>query len=401
MKLFSRYVLRSYIVPLVLAWSVLTGIFLMDRLFLLFDLLIRKGVELRFVFEILLYSLPFVMAMSVPLAALAGSMMTFGRMAQDNEILSVRSAGARLFSTFIPVLLFSLILAGLMVYFNLFVLPEANHRVRNLLTDVSSKKPTIKLEAGVTNEDFPGYTIYIGDKNEKESRIYKVMIFVKRGDPFPTLITAPEGIIATTPDKKYMQITLFDSEVHELSGENYRVIKTDTQTINFEIDTDFMRRQRENRSEREMTLPLLSEDIRKSKKSLTEYTEKLKHPANEVEEKELERRIESVQTRINRLQVEIHKNIAFALAGLLFLCFGAALGGKLRRSEIGFAIVLSLVFFAFYYILLIGGESLAKTGKLKAWLALWLPNLIFLPFTAELFAEVFFEKSLIKRRIRT
>ena len=96
----------------------------------------------------------------------------------------------------------------------------------------------------------------------------------------------------------------------------------------------------------------------------------------------------------------MHKSIAFAIAGIIFLCFGAALGGKLRRGGIGLAIVLSLIFFAFYYILLIGGENLAKSGKLVAWVAMWLPNLIFLPFTVEIFGEVFFENSLFLWRLR-
>ncbi|MCK4232449.1 LptF/LptG family permease, partial [candidate division WOR-3 bacterium] len=113
---FPRYVLRQYLVPLVLAWAVLTGVFLMDRLFLLVDLIVRKGLALQHVLEILLYTLPFVMAMSVPLASLAGAMMTFGRLAQDNEILALRSAGVRLFSVFVPMLWFTALLAGVMVY---------------------------------------------------------------------------------------------------------------------------------------------------------------------------------------------------------------------------------------------------------------------------------------------
>lgn len=391
--------LRQYVLPLVAAWAVLTGVFLMDRLFLLFDLIIRKGVEVRHVLEILLYTLPFVMAMSVPLAALAGSMMTFGRLAQDKEILALRSAGVRLFSVFKVTLLFTLVLSAGMVFFNLYVLPEANHRARNMLADVSRKKPTIKLEEGIFNEGFPGYSIYIGRMNERESRIYDVIVYVK-SSKIPTFITAGEGIIETTPDDRYIQLKLLESEIHEQEGANYRRIHSDTQLINLELNTDLIRRQRTSRSEREKTLTMLREGIEAKELELERLGEELGVVDEGIKRTELERRIKSVELQINRLKVEIHKSIAFAIAGMLFLCFGAALGGKLRRSEIGFSIVLSLVFFAFYYILLIGAESLAKSGKLPAGLAMWLPNIIFLPFTLEIFAEVFFENSLILRRLR-
>lgn len=397
---FSRYVLRQYIVPLVFAWAVLTGVFLMDRLFLLVDLIIRKGLALQHVFEILLYTLPFVMAMSVPLAALAGAMMTFGRLAQDNEILALRSAGVRLFSVFVPMLGFTALLAGLMVFFNLYVLPEANHRVRNMLADVSSKKPTARLEEGLFNEDFPGYTIYIGRKDERRSKIYDVMVYVKKST-VPTMITAPQGKLEVTADERYMIMTLYGSEIHEQVGDNYRRIQSDTQVINLEINTELVRRERSRRSEREMTLPMLTADIDKYRKRIEGYEAELAEVgSNKIKREEFDRRIESLGRRINRLRAEIHKSIAFAIAGIIFLCFGSALGGKLRRGGIGLAIVLSLIFFAFYYILLIGGENLAKSGKLTAWIAMWMPNLIFLPFTVEIFGEVFFESSLFLWRLR-
>jgi lipopolysaccharide export system permease protein len=337
--------------------------------------------------------------MSVPLAALAGAMMTFGRLAQDNEIMALRSGGVRLFSIFLPVLGFTFLLAVAMVFFNLFVLPESNHRVRNLLSDVSSKKPTVRLEEGEFNDEFPGYSIYIGRKDDRTSRIYDVKISIKsrRGHSF---IFSPEGTIDVTPDETYMQMVLYSSEVHEQIDNNYRRIFTDTQTINLPLNTDLIRRERTHRSEREMTLPMLVENIGKQEEKLVEYEEALVRAPNKVKRKEYESRIEGVNKKINGMKVEIHKSIAFALAGIIFLCFGSALGGKLRKGGIGLAIVLSLVFFAFYYVLLIGGESLAKNGKITAWLAMWIPNFIFLPFTAEVFGEVFFESSLVLWRLR-
>lgn len=373
----------------------------MDRLFLMFDLIISKGIDVRYVVEILLFSLPFVMAMSVPVATLAGAMMTFGRLAQDNEILALRSAGVKLFSVFLPVLAFTILLSFAMVFFNLYALPEANHRVRNMLADISSKKPTAQLEEGEFNEDFPEYSIYIGRKDERRSRIYDVTVFAKGRSGY-SQISAPEGFLQTTPDERYLQMILYSSEIHEKQGTNYRRIFSDTQVINLELNTALIQRERSYRSDREKTLPMLLTEIQAQKKQLKDYetTAKDNTDNGDMREEETRLRIESMKQTINRLWLEIHKSIAFALAGILFVCVGSALGGKLRRGGIGLAIVLSLIFFAFYYILLVGGESLAKTNRMAAWIAMWLPNIVFLPFTIEFFWEVFFENSLVLRRFR-
>jgi len=226
------------------------------------------------------------------------------------------------------------------------------------------------------------------------------MVYVKK-QTVPTMITAPRGQLEVTADERYMVMTLYGSEIHEQVGDNYRRIQSDTQVINLEINTELVRKERSNRSEREKTLPMLMKGIAELKETLQGHKAELAQAEkNEVRRKELDRRIESLERRINRMNAEIHKSIAFAVAGLIFLCFGSALGGKMRRGGIGLAIVLSLVFFAFYYILLIGGENLAKSGKVVAWLAMWLPNFIFLPFTIEIFGEVFFESSLFLWRLR-
>jgi len=236
--------------------------------------------------------------------------------------------------------------------------------------------------------------------DERQSTLYDIMVTLNN-PRIPTIITAPRGKLEKTPDEHYMQLILYDSETHEQAEQNYRRIKSDTQVINLLIDTDLIRRERDYRSEREKNFTMMLRDIKADKEQINTYKAELEKPnTTEVRRQELERRIESTKKFIASLMVEINKAVAMAVAGILFVCFGAALGGKLRRGEIGLAIVLSLIFFAFYYVLTIGGEKFAKTGKIDPALGMWLPNLIFLPFTIEVFAEVFFESSLVLRKLR-
>jgi hypothetical protein len=59
----------------------------------------------------------------------------------------------------------------------------------------------------------------------------------------------------------------------------------------------------------------------------------------------------------------------------VFVFIGAPLGMRVRRAGPAVAFV-SVAFFLFYYLCLIGGEELANRLLLPPWLAMWLPNLV-------------------------
>ena len=93
---------------------------------------------------------------------------------------------------FTPSLVACLLLLGVMVGFNGYIVPEAQHRVRNLLTDIARKRPAMRIREGVFMDDFPGYMIYIGSMDERKSLVRNVAIFeTGRGDGPPGFVTAP------------------------------------------------------------------------------------------------------------------------------------------------------------------------------------------------------------------
>ena len=84
---------------------------------------------------------------------------------------------------------------------------------------------------------------------------------------------------------------------------------------------------------------------------------------------------EGVRKRIDQYRVEIQKKFSIPFACIVFVLIGAPLGMRARRGGIAVGF-LSVAFFLFYYLCLIGGEQLADRGRLTPWLAMWLPNLV-------------------------
>lgn len=406
MKILQRYALRQFVPPFFLAILVLTFVLLMDRLFLLADMLVRKGVAVGVVSEVALLSLPFVVSICAPLGSLIAGVISFGRMAQDNEIRVIRAAGIRTIRLFTPVAVACLLLLAAMVGFNGYVLPESQHRVRNLLTDVARKRPAMRVREGEFMDDFPGYMIYIGSIDERRSTVRNVAIFetgARKGTP--GFVTAPLGDISYTPDDAYMVMTLLDGEMHELiDAGTYRRLLFKRHVINVAMDDNLVRRDREYRSNEEMLLPQLASTMKRLNKDRAE----LRGKADEAGQKakasdpdklkydELKSRVRYKSLEVARYQVELQKRLSLAFSAFFFVLFGAPVGLLLRRGGVGTGFIVGLVFFALYYVLLLAGEHMAESGRLSPFVGMWLPNIILVLPVAELFLRAFYEKSLLR-----
>ena len=405
-KILQRYALRQFVPPFFLAILVLTFVLLMDRLFLLADMLVRKGVAVKVVSEVALLSLPFVVQICVPLGSLIAGVISFGRMAQDHEISVIRAAGIQTIRLFTPVAFACLLLLAAMVGFNGYIVPEAQHRVRNLLTDVARKRPAMRIREDEFMDDFPGYMIYIGSIDERRSTVRNVAIFeTGAGKGTPGFVTAPLGDISYTPDDAYMIMTLFDGEMHELvDAGTYRRLLFKRHVINVAMDDDLVRRDREFRSDEEMLLPQLATTMKQLNRDAVDLAGKAgeagqKAKASEPDKlkyDELRSRVKYKSLEMARYQVELHKRLSIAFSAFFFVLFGAPVGLLLRRGGVGTGFIIGLVFFALYYILLLAGENMAESGKLSPFVGMWLPNIILVLPVTELFLRAFYEKSFLR-----
>jgi lipopolysaccharide export system permease protein len=300
-----------------------------------------------------------------------------------------------------------------MILFNGYVVPEAQHHVRNLLTDVARKKPALRIRERVFMDDFPGYVAYISTLDERRSRVAGVVIFDRTaGGTRPSFVTAPTGDIAYAPDGRYLMLALYDGEIHELASEqNYRRLRFRKHVINVPADDELVRRDREYRSDQEMALPGLLRQLRQLDQECaglagelgTADTARAEPAVREVRLREAGTRLHYKKLEYARHEVELQKRLSLAFSCLLFVFFGAPLGLLLRRGGLGTGFVVGLVFFGVYYVLLLAGQALADSGKLSPFIGMWLPNLILVLPVVELSTRAMFERSpllLLGERLR-
>lgn len=403
--------LREFVPPFLMAIVVLAFVLLMDRLFLLADLLVRKGVPVRAVGEIAVLSLPFVLSVCAPLGGLIAGVVTFGRMAQDNELAVVRAAGIPVWRMFVPAGLMCALLVPVMALFNGYVVPEAQHRVRNLLTDVARKKPALRIRERVFMDDFPGYMVYIGTIDERRSQVGNVMIFERGGgQKLPSFVTAPRGRIHYTADDRYMVLTLQDGEIHEAVGkDNYRRLAFTRHVVNVPTDDELMRRDREYRSDQEMLMPALvtqvrqlDAEVRGLRREVRELggQERNESAVTDVRRREAETRLRYKILERARFETETQKRFSLAFSTFFFLLFGSPVGMLLRRGGVGTGFIVGLVFFAVFYVLLLAGQNLSDAGRLPPFIGMWLPNLVLVLPVVELSSRAFLEFSPLRWLVR-
>ena len=155
MRIVTRYVLKEHLGPLAFAVSALTSLLLLNFVAKRLGDLVGKGLPWTVITEFLLLSIPFTLAMTLPMAVLVATMHAFSRLAAENEITAFKASGVSMQRLVLPVILASVGLTLAMVVFNDQVLPRANHRLATLQADIARVKPTLALNEQVINEVVP------------------------------------------------------------------------------------------------------------------------------------------------------------------------------------------------------------------------------------------------------
>ena len=141
------------------------------------DDLIGKGLEMGVISEFLVYTSASLVPMALPLAVLLASLMTFGNLAENLELLALKSSGISLIRIMAPVMVIAAGIAICAFMFANFVMPVTNLKMRSLLYDIQQQRPELTIKPGVFDNTLEGYSIRIGSRDSKTSLLKDILIF--------------------------------------------------------------------------------------------------------------------------------------------------------------------------------------------------------------------------------
>lgn len=211
MKKIDLLMIRSFVGPLILTFFIVLFIFILQFLWMYVDELAGKGLEIKVLAELLFqFSLTFV-PLSLPLAILLASLMTFGNLGEFLELTALKSSGIALQRIMLPVFVLVSTLSVASFFFSDYILPLSNRKARTLLYDIRRKRPEIDIQAGTFYNGIDGFSIKITDKDPSTNRLDRVYIYDHRnGAGNNSVIYADSGYMAVTRDQSAMILTLFN-----------------------------------------------------------------------------------------------------------------------------------------------------------------------------------------------
>lgn len=215
MRLLDRYVVRQFIPPLLFAFAAMTSIMLLNQVARRFGALVGKGLPWSVIGEVFLLCLPFIIAMTLPMAVLVAVLYTFSHLAADSEITAMRASGVSVLQLLRPMLLVGVLLTVGNFWFTDQVLPRSNARLRNLLINISRKKPTLELREQVINEIPPsGLFLRASRIDANTGRLRSVTIYDMAGTDNRRIIYADSGVMGFANQGSDLQFRLYDGAIH-------------------------------------------------------------------------------------------------------------------------------------------------------------------------------------------
>ncbi|MGI8497151.1 MAG: LptF/LptG family permease [Gemmatimonadaceae bacterium] len=221
MKILTRYVLREHVGPLLFSLSALTALLLLNQVAKNFGNLVGKGLPWSVIGQFFLLTIPFIVAMTLPMAVLVAVLYAFSRLAAENEITALKASGVSILRLIGPPLWGATSLALLMLAFNDQILPRANHTLRTLESDIARKKPTFALREQVINELSPGKLYLRAGRVDNATALLKEVTIWDLSDALRRrTVYADSGRMGMSKDRRDLAMMLFTGYSQEITRDH-------------------------------------------------------------------------------------------------------------------------------------------------------------------------------------
>ncbi len=438
MKKIHLLILKSFIRPFIVTFFIVMFVLLMLFLFKYIDDMIGKGFAWYVILELMMYSSATNVAMALPLSVLLSTIMTYGSLGENYELVAIKAAGISLTRAMYPMIIIVSILSVAAFVFSDYMLPVANLKYFSLLYDVRQQRSATLLPQGVFSNSFPGYTIRVEKKGADGQALYGIIIYQKVNGDNNTVLFAKEGRMYRTPGDKFLVLKLKDGvRYEEQPGENgynsrQRLVRFRFKDMEQRFDLSAFKLSRTPQGEfannfqmmdikqlrdyKKATQHSIDSSVQVGFRSITPYiryfavpkkSAKIKNylPLNKIDTGKVTlnmqvmavsnamgevRNIQNVirdnaqrnkdnAQSIRKSLVEYYKKYTLSVVCLVLFLIGAPLGAIIRRGGLGLPVVISVAFFLIYYIISTIGEKSVKEGSTSPILGMWIAIIILTP----------------------
>ncbi|NVN97780.1 MAG: LPS export ABC transporter permease LptF [Geobacteraceae bacterium] len=360
-----RYITKEVLSSFIMGLLIFTGVLLIGRILKLADMVVSKGVPITDILLMVAYLLPNFAIITIPMSLLLAVLIAFSRLSGDSEIIAIKASGISLYRLLPPILLISLTAYLLTAITAVYALPIGNSAFKNLVSRSIYGRLNLNLKEQVFNTSIPGILIYVNRNDTKSDTLRDILIQDERNPKDISTIFAESGLLDSDESSKKIHLHLANGSIHQsrLKGV-YRQL--DFKEYDLEIDLSKASPVLE-KNELDMTLSEINNNLKTGG-----FPKKL----------------------MVDMGLEVHRRFALPFACFIFAIVAVPLGVQNRRSGKAAGFSSSIAVILLFYIFQSLGKTLGEKELLAPFLAIWLPNIIFLAAGIYLFVKAAREERL-------
>lgn len=440
MKITYKFILKTYVGPMILTFFIVMFILLMHFMWMQIDNLVGKGLSMGVIAELIMYALATFMPMGLPLATLLASIMTLGNLGEYNELLALKAAGVSLPRIMKPLIILMVFVCGGSFFVINNLTPYCYNQMFLLLSDISRQNQEIEFQDGIFFNGFPDMSVRVSRQDPQTGLLTDVLIYNNKDMAKMQTIVADSGYISLSPDNKFIIVDLYKGQLYEqtrnydwysnnvlshhffdhqitllpISGysferSDFNSFKGNSETLNMNelsYQIDSLEHVQDSIVNKFTNTFMLTHVFKKYEKFKS--MDSINYPSSEYVVHMLDTmdvtarnivftnakraaedasgylnyEIEWVRYTSNQLfraQESYQKKLALPFSIMIFFLIGAPLGAIIRKGGLGMPIVTSVSFFIIYYIISILGQNFVRDGSLPAYIGVWLSSIVLLP----------------------
>jgi len=439
-KILDRYLLKSFLGTFASVFVILFFIFILQTVWLFISELAGKDLDVMLVLKFLLFAMPRIVPLVLPLSVLLASIMTFGSLAENYEFAAMKSAGISLQRAMRSLSVFILLLSIAAFIFANNVIPYAEYKFINFRKDIAQMKPAMAIAEGQFS-DVGSYNIKVDKKSGENGNFLTGVTIHKKSAMFEgskNVIKAKTGELISNEQSNILKLILNDGYYYEdITPKKYEernklpfakssfkkyIINLDLAKLNSSGTVDFSINNTNtmlNVNELRYTLDSLNKSFRKDiisfsdniylrtginamiikdtlqqELSLTKpLLSNFKPTAQSTILKVAAGNINSASFAIEGTKLEIdykrkvinthwiafYDKFVIAFACILMFFIGAPLGAIIRKGGLGLPIVFAVLIFIIYHFINTFSKKVAQESGITPFVGCWMATFILTP----------------------
>ncbi len=311
------------------------------------------GLSAMAILKAICYSFAPSMSMILPLAVLLAAILTYGRLAADGELTAFTAAGYPFSRLLVTPLLFGLLVSFGALFFSVYGEPWGIRSLQKLLSESVKESLSQEIQPDAFYNWLPGIMVYTGGR-AADHTLEKLLFVDTRSSEGVLAVTAEKGQLLPLADSADILFHLSRGAVYW--GQEEKLTKVAYETNDYRLDLG--------------KLSGSGEGLFVERQGMT-----LKELTSAAADTNLSNRSRQ------RYLTAFHKKLALPLAAIIFSLLGALLASSRQRNSLAKGLIIGVAVIGVYYYVMRTGELAAIRGDMAAWLAMWLPNMIFAFFT--------------------